>query len=140
MDPGPGRIENELKGWIRICNKSFRIRQGSYQVPVLSYGFFDKITNIIFILSLMVCFELQAKYIAFLSSTRYSNPSGVEPQDHAQVLALTKVQGVGRSYVDCRRSISLSSLLPATPIRRVFSHRTMHKFSPSPRYKGARRS
>ncbi len=38
--------------------------------------------------------DLQAKYIAFLSSTRYSNPTGVPPQDHAQVLALTKVQGV----------------------------------------------
>ncbi len=45
------------------------------------------------LLSLLVCFDLQAKYIAFLSSTRYSNPTGVEPQDHAQVLALTKVQG-----------------------------------------------
>ncbi len=48
----------------------------------------------------MLCYDLQVKYIAFLSSTRYSNPTAVQPQDHAQVLALTKVQeGVRRSYV-----------------------------------------
>jgi hypothetical protein len=34
----------------------------------------------------------QAKYVAFLSSTRYSNPTGTLPQDHAQVLAFTKVR------------------------------------------------
>jgi hypothetical protein len=50
-------------------------------------------TCMIFMLAFMLCHDLQAKYMAFLSSTRYSNPSGVPPQDHAQVLALTKVQG-----------------------------------------------
>ena len=29
--------------------------------------------------------------MAFLSSTRYSNPSGLWPQAHSQVLAFTKV-------------------------------------------------